>query len=434
VGAGGDAAPSLNGDPPPIAAGDPASVGADPAPRSAVDDPPSTAESPLSPAASAADSSDSGVELPAGTAEAGATALAVRPLAAPTVDTPAPVSSKADGGHFPSAGDRTPTSGGDAPTTSGGDAPSTGGGDAPLDGPAASTDGPAAAGDGEPPHADAPRSYANAKGEAGEAYVRDQLRANNLEVAGEHVRIRTEDGGVTEVDFVVRGGVGGSEVRITDADGNTVVDVVVAEGELRGIEVKNGPTARPTDAQRDGFPQVRDTGGTVDGVDAGGSLSVGDELGPMEIDLARIDVEPDGPTFTADAKGKVGESHVVDQLGPSNLEVAGQHVRITTADGGMTEIDVVVRGGSGGAQVSITDADGQVVVELTVAEGELVGLEVKNGPDAVPSEAQRVRFPQVRDSGGTVNRVDEGGSLVVGDRLTGFNIHIVRINVPVTTP
>ena len=410
-----------------MAAGDPASVAADPPPRSATDDPDSTAESPSSPAPGAAEQPDTGVELPAGTAEAGATALAVRPLAVATADTPPPVASRSEGGHVPSAADRMPT---------GGDAPSTSGGDAPSDGPTASTDGPVAGGDSEggPPPAEAPRSYANAKGEAGEAYVGDQLRATNLDIAGEHVRIRTQDGSVTEVDFVVHGGVGGSEVRITDVHGNTVVDVVVAEGELRGIEVKNGPTARETEAQRDGFPQVRDTGGTVDQVDAGGSLSVGDELGPMEIDLARIDVEPDGPTFTADAKGKAGEAHVVDQLAPSNLEIAGEHVRITTADGGTTEIDLVVRGGAGGSQVSITDADGRVVVEITVAEGELVGLEVKNGPDAHPSDAQRTRFPQVADSGGTVNRVDDGGTLVVGERLTGFNIHIVRINVPVATP
>ncbi len=35
---------------------------------------------------------------------------------------------------------------------------------------------------------EAPRSYANAKGEAGEVHVGDQLRSSNLQVAGEHVR------------------------------------------------------------------------------------------------------------------------------------------------------------------------------------------------------------------------------------------------------
>ncbi len=236
------------------------------------------------------------------------------------------------------------------------------------------------------------------------------------------------------MDFVVRGDVGGSQVRITNPDGSTVLDVVVAEGELRGVEVKNGPTADLTDAQQAGFPHVRSTGGTVVEVDGGGTLSVGEELGPMEVDLAEINVEPDGPTYTADAKGKAGEAHVSDQMATSNLDVAGEHVRITTADGGMTEIDFVARAGEGGAHVSITDADGRVVVEVDLPEGELVGIEVKNGPSAVESRAQRVRFPQVRESGGTVTRVDAGGTLNVGERLTAFNIHIVRINVPVTSP
>ena len=81
----------------------------------------------------------------------------------------------------------------------------------------------------------------------------------------------------------------------------------------------------------------------------------------------------------------------------------------------------------------ITDADGSVVLDVQVPEGDLVGLEVKYGPEARESDAQIARFPQVRESGGTVNRVDDDSTLVVGERLPGFNVHIVRINVPVSS-
>ena len=104
--------------------------------------------------------------------------------------------------------------------------------------------------------------------------------------------------------------------------------------------------------------------------------------------------------------------------------------RLTAAT---TEIDFVVRGAEGGSQVRITDADGSVVLDVHVPEGDLVGLEVKNGPDARESDAQIARFPQVRESGGTVSRVDDGSPLGVGQRLPGFDIHIVRINVPVSS-
>ena len=167
-----------------------------------------------------------------------------------------------------------------------------------------------------------------------------------------------------------------------------ILDVTVPAGQLHGIEVKNGPFARLSEPQRNGFPQVRESGGTIARVDDGASLSVGEQLGPMDVDIARIDVEPEGPTYTSDAKGKAGEAHVGEQLDATNAEIVGSHVHVTAADGGNTEIDFVVRGAEGGADVRITDADGSVVLDVHVPEGDLVGLEVKNGPDARESDAQ----------------------------------------------
>ena len=222
----------------------------------------------------------------------------------------------------------------------------------------------------------------------------------------------------------MRGDVGGSQVRITDV--RRKHRARRRRGRGRAARQSRSRTAPPPGPDR----------GPTSRLPAGpghwrhgrprstpaASLSVGDELGPMEVDLARIDVEPDGPTYTADAKGKAGEAHVGDQL--ANEQPRGRrrtrahHDRRRRNDRDRLRRPRRRRRLRRSASPTPT-AESSSRSPCPKASSSASRSRMARMP--TESDAQRAAVPaSPLIPGGTVNRVDAGGTLVVGERLTGI--------------